>query len=281
MKILTDFQEFMSYVDWHELSVGEKRLLYEIVQNQTTTSNVLFKIIQQEENIENMILTDCNEDYGLLLTPNTRDKFSKWLEDTYMYGEDGESYLSWLEEIQKENENSSFTKKVTIHMLPMDECRIIKKISIAKNYKGKVHFATILYERTLTENYNFKSKEVQSNDSNIPHDELDKAIFSTIQTQYPDALVFTESQFFDSEKRRKDMWFKSRKNTTIYFGLVSEQPFDLLSTNMPVESMLCRINVYSVSKEFLTMCSNQSFMYSTQDIGEYNYLKNLIENTLK
>jgi hypothetical protein len=281
MKILTDFQEFMSYVDWHELSVGEKRLLYEIVQNQTTTSNVLFKIIQQEENIENMILTDCNEDYGLLLTPNTRNKFSKWLEDTYMYGEDGESYLSWLEEIQKENENSSFTKKVTIHMLPMDECRIIKKISIAKNYKGKVHFATILYERTLTENYNFKSKEVQSNDSNIPHDELDKAIFSTIQTQYPDALVFTESQFFDSEKRRKDMWFKSRKNTTIYFGLVSEQPFDLLSTNMPVESMLCRINVYSVSKEFLTMCSNQSFMYSTQDIGEYNYLKNLIENTLK
>lgn len=281
MKILTDFQEFMSYVDWHELNVGEKRLLYEIVQNQTTTSNVLFKIIQQEENIENMILTNRNEDYGLLLTPNTRDKFSKWLEDTYMYGEDGESYLSWLEEIQKENENSSFTKKVTIHMLPMDECRIIKKISIAKNYKEKVHFATILYERTLTENYNFKSKEVQSNDSNIPHDELDKAIFSTIQTQYPDALVFTESQFFDSEKRRKDMWFKSRKNTTIYFGLVFEQPFDLLSTNMPVKSMLCRINVYSVSKEFLTMCSNQSFMYSTQDIEEYKYLKDLIENTLK
>lgn len=281
MKILTDFQEFMSYVDWHELNVGEKRLLYEIVQNQTTTSNVLFKIIQREENIENMILTDCNEDCGLLLTPNTRDKFSKWLEDTYMYGEDGESYLSWLEEIQKENENSSFTKKVTIHMLPMDECRIIKKISIAKNYKEKVHFATILYERTLTENYNFKSKEVQSNDSNIPHDELDKAIFSTIQTQYPDALVFTESQFFDSEKRRKNMWFKSRRNTTIYFGLVFEQPFDLLSTNMPVESMLCRINVYSVSKEFLTMCSNQSFMYSTQDIEEYKYLKDLIENTLK
>lgn len=281
MKILTNFQEFMSYVDWNELSIGEKRVLYEAAHGNILTNNVLFKLIPQKGDSGTVILTDYNETYGLLLTSDAKKNFPKWLEDTYMYGEDGESYLSWLEDIQKEDETNSFIKNVTIHMLPIEDCRIIKKISIAEKSQKKIHFATILYERSLTEKYNFKSKEVQSNDSNIPHDKLDNAIFSAIQKKYPDALVCTESQFFDSEKRRKDIWFKSRKNTTIYFGVVFEQSFDLLSTTMPIKSTLRRINVYSTSKEFLQMCSNQSFMYSTQDKGEYECLKDLIRNTLK
>lgn len=95
MKKVENFEEFMSYVDWDDMEIEEKRGLYDVV------SEELFDLgrfrLTYDNTEKGYVLYDTTTDVEMHLTPDQKQYFPRWLEKHYMKGVDGEAYFA-LEE---------------------------------------------------------------------------------------------------------------------------------------------------------------------------------------
>lgn len=90
------FEEFMSYVDWNELDINEKRGLYDVA-NEHMLDLGIFKL-EYDETEKGYKLYDKMHDVEMHLTPDQKQYFPRWLEEHYMNGMDGEAYFAIEEE---------------------------------------------------------------------------------------------------------------------------------------------------------------------------------------
>lgn len=101
--LISKYETFMNVVDWDELTIGEKEVLYDMTyskhDNHCTPFNISFKGDQIK------LVYQINPKDGLSIHRKELPDFRKWLEDTYMNGEDGYSYLDFLRAMEKDERN--------------------------------------------------------------------------------------------------------------------------------------------------------------------------------
>ena len=283
MKTTTDFKEFMSQVDWYDLDINEKIALIDATRSVTDMDFGSFKTKLTDE-LQNITIVEYPlNDVGLILDIVSRANFVKFLEDAYMYGEDADAYLSWLAEIQKEDSNNNSVKEVTIRSLPMNEIRIIKRISFAYKAKTNVHMATILYRRKLDDRYNTKNEDniITDTDNNkYPHDELDKLIFEAVSREYKDAKLTTEYEKFDGDKKRNEAFIKSRKCVECQLTIRLLNSFSLLNADYPDREFNFILHLYCIGRDSFNVFSSTSFLFTTKDEDFYSLIKKLADSII-
>ena len=106
-------------------------------------------------------------------------------------------------------------KTKTIQGLNIEDCRILKKISIIadRNY-GESEIGQIFYKRKINENYNFikqaEADKIEKNrfenllygyprEENYPNDEFDDLILDGIKYKYPKSIVKNDLILFNSD----------------------------------------------------------------------------------
>jgi len=100
-----DFKEFMDNVDWNELNTMEQLALYEAARGELTEKGVPFAV-ESIPGSDDVKISYIGSSMVLILKRNQRKHFQKWLEDTYMDGEDGYSYLGVKAEMEKEDDEN-------------------------------------------------------------------------------------------------------------------------------------------------------------------------------
>ena len=100
--ITTDFKAFMDAVNWEELNIKEKEALFEAAHGKINEKGIPFAV-KAKGNRGIVELSYIGSDVVLLLEKAACKAFPKWLENTYMHGEDGYAYLSFLEAREKED----------------------------------------------------------------------------------------------------------------------------------------------------------------------------------
>ena len=100
-----DFKVFMDNVDWNELNTMEQLALYEAARGELNEKGIPFAV-EPISGSDDVKVSYIGSPIALILRKNQRKYFQKWLEDTYMKGEDGYTYLGVKAEMEKEdNEN--------------------------------------------------------------------------------------------------------------------------------------------------------------------------------
>ena len=99
----TDYRAFMDTVDWDELTIGEKQALYDAANGQVMNGGIPFDVQPYGNDEKSVLLSYINSDLSLLLTEQSWKLFPKWLEDTYMDGEDGNTYLGIQAAMEKDD----------------------------------------------------------------------------------------------------------------------------------------------------------------------------------
>lgn len=102
MKVST-FDEFMAVVDWQELAIGEKQALYEAAHGKINEEGFPFKVMPSSTSNNVVILEYIPGKVTIALSEAAVAYFPKWLEQNYMEGEDGYSYLACLEANEKDD----------------------------------------------------------------------------------------------------------------------------------------------------------------------------------
>lgn len=100
-KPVNSFEHFMEYVNWEELNIEAQEALYDISCNEETIDLGLF---YNTKDGEDTILHYRPENVYIKLTPARKRYFPRWLEKTYMNGDDGDTYFA----IQKMNDEDSY-----------------------------------------------------------------------------------------------------------------------------------------------------------------------------
>lgn len=105
----------------------------------------------------------------------------------------------------------------TISILPIEEIRIIKQIMIISEYSKKQEFSIgyILYERELSNTYNFKGTEKEERDflyyleyprqNTFPNDNLDEIILQAIRNTFPKSTLRNYSLICNMDRDRITM----------------------------------------------------------------------------
>lgn len=107
MKVTNQIQDFMALVPWQELDVEEKQALMYALEAENNANFGLFDV--QEDGVGNGGTIVLCEYYDAALRIDSREKrklFVRWIENKYMYGEDGETYINWLRLIDEDDDYS-------------------------------------------------------------------------------------------------------------------------------------------------------------------------------
>ena len=100
-----DFKVFMDNVDWNELNTMEQLALYEAARGELNEKGIPFAV-EPISGSDDVKVSYIGSPIALILRKNQRKYFQKWLEDTYMKGEDGYTYLGVKAEMEKEEDES-------------------------------------------------------------------------------------------------------------------------------------------------------------------------------
>lgn len=100
-----DFKVFMDNVDWNELNTMEQLALYEAARGELNEKGIPFAV-ESIPGSDDVKVSYIGSPTTLILKKNQSKSFQKWLEDTYMDGEDGYSYLGVKAEMEKEDDEN-------------------------------------------------------------------------------------------------------------------------------------------------------------------------------
>jgi hypothetical protein len=284
MRTTTNFEEFMSYIDWDELDINEKRALLDAARSITNLDMGLFRTELQSELEDKTIVWYPLGEIGLILDIPARINFIKYIENTYMYGEDSDAYLSWLAEIGGKKIFNPFLKETITRPLPINEQCVVKRISIGKKLRTRLHIATIVYARSLSNMYNTRPENeniiVDNAGNRYPHDELDKCIYKSIEKTYKDALLTTEFLIYDSEKKRDQEVLNNFTSTQIRGQIILSRNLEELEVEYPEKIFSFNLKLYTVRKETLRVFENFTIKIYAKNTEEYNLLSTSAKNSL-
>lgn len=205
MRTTTNFEEFMSYVDWNELDINEKRALLDAASSLNDIDLGLFRTQYVDRLEDKTILEFPMGEIGLILDLNTRRDYIRYIEHSYMGDEPFESYFSMQE--QMENENSRQAVTTNIIMLPQEDWKVVKWIQVVIKGQTRPYIATIAYKRDLSQLYKMnplpEKEEMRAflgyQESEYPDDALDKTIYTAINQAYPEVSKLTKLQLFNTD----------------------------------------------------------------------------------
>jgi hypothetical protein len=100
--LTSSYEEFMKEVDWDELNLMEKVALFDAAHGELNEDGIPFAV-KSIKGSKDVKLSYIDSPIALVLKEDDKKKFPKWLEKTYMQGEDGYSYLGFLEAMDKED----------------------------------------------------------------------------------------------------------------------------------------------------------------------------------
>lgn len=284
MRTTTNFEEFMSYVDWNELDINEKRALIEASRSTTNQDLGLFRTELKSELEDKTIVWYPIGEIGLILDIPARINFIRYIEETYMYGEDSDAYLSWLAEIGGKKIFNPFLKETITRPLPMNEQCVVKRISIGKKVRTRLHIATIVYARSLSNMYNTRPENeniiVDNAGNKYPHDEFDKCIYKAIKKTYKDALLTTEFLIYDSEKKRNQEVLNNLIHIPIIGEIILSQNLEELDVEYPEKIFSFNLKLYMIRKETLRVFENFTIKIYAKNTEEYNLLSTSAKNSL-
>lgn len=98
--ITNDYKTFMDTVNWDDLTTMEKEALFESAHGKINEKGIPFAV-KAGKREGTVLLSHVGYDITLILDEKGCKEFPKWLEDTYMNGEDGESYLGFLSALER------------------------------------------------------------------------------------------------------------------------------------------------------------------------------------
>lgn len=107
MKVTNQIQDFMALVPWKELEVEDKQALMYALKAESSDNYGLFEV--QEDGNGNggsVVLCEYYEAALRIDSSEKRKAFVGWIENAYMYGEDGETYIDWLRMMDEEDDFS-------------------------------------------------------------------------------------------------------------------------------------------------------------------------------
>ena len=280
----TDFKEFMSHVDWNELDINDKQALVEAIRCTSNMQYGEFEVTLLDGLQDKTIVKALLHDVEIVLDIPLRVNFIRYLENTYMYGEDCDAYLSWLAEIGGKKIFNPFVKETVIRPLPIREQRVVKMISIGKKVRTRLHIANIVYTRTLSNQYNTKEGNtdviMDAGGNRFPHDELDRCIENAIQKDYKDALLHTEYQIYDNEKIRNNKLLDNLHQTQIHGDIICTANMEPLNVEYPQNCFSFNLNLYADRKDSIKFFENMRLEIIVSDLNKYTLLRNLVNNTL-
>ena len=284
MRTTTNFEEFMSYIDWNELDINEKRALVEAARSTTNLDLGLFRTELQSELDGKTIVWYPLGDIGLILDIPNRINFIKYIEDTYMYGEDSDAYLNWLAEIGGKKIFNPFLKETITRPLPINEQCVVKRITIGKKIRTRLHIATIVYTRSLSNMYNTgpenKNVIVDNAGNKYPHDKLDECIYKAIKKTYKDALLTTEFLIYDSEKKRDQEVLNNLIYMPIKAQIILSRNLKELNAEYPKKASSFGLKLYMIRKESLRIFENLTIDIYAENDEEYKLLSTSAKSTL-
>lgn len=282
MRTTTNFEEFMSYVDWNELDINEKRALLDAASSLNDIDLGLFRTKFVNKLEDKTILEFPTEEIGLILDLNSRRDFIHYIEHTYMHDEDYGSYLSWLEAMEEGRVDPKHSSHFS--MLPLEKIVFLKKINLANTYFS----GRIVYGRNITKDYTIhpikKTKQEQLymgySESEYPSDELDEAIKQGVSAQFAQATCQTSLIMFDKEIEHNKQWAQQFTKETLFIRL-EYIPFTSMLLVQP--QIYCReveVLVLNLPEEKQQRLRS-NIVISTDDINRYNLLCELLKNTYK
>lgn len=99
-----DYKTFMDTVDWAELNIEERMALFEAAHGNLNENGIPFSVQSINGDSENVVLSYIDSDTSLILTEKGKKDFPHWLEQTYMNGENGYSYLGFHQATEHDDE---------------------------------------------------------------------------------------------------------------------------------------------------------------------------------
>lgn len=273
MNRTNDIQEFMMFVPWKELDINEKQALFNAIESTEPINYGLFEVRRTDKGRDVLELICPLYDVSLVISVRNRASSLKWIEDTYMHGEDGNAYLSWLAAINNENIKNSAVTETTITMLPLEEQKVLKKISIAAKARTLIHFATIMYTRQLSETYNENSPQCtiyRTPQGDVYfQDILDEEIFKTINHFFKSARLTSENLLFDADQIRQENIIKNRRRVSISITFEHND-----------EQFVIPLYLYCTNMETKQIFSNLGFSSKVNHQQIFDRLKELAVNSL-
>ena len=280
MRTTTNFEEFMSYVDWNELDINEKRALVEAARSTTNLDLGLFRTELQSELKDKTIVWYPLGNIGLVLDIPSRANYIKYLENNYMHGEDVDSYLSWLE--STEDSEDSQIIKAQAHSLSTKQIVYVKKINLENNYFSD----NVCYARRISNTYRITpDQETKNNpfffgysEHEYPCDDLDNAIMQKIQNKFPNATCQTSLMMFDIEKENLKHWAgQLRKQTyNVRIEYIPSNP-NLMSQAQVCNKAIDVIYIPTHNHPFDSL--NSDIVVVTQSLQDFMRLRSLLDNT--
>lgn len=148
-------------------------------------------------------------------------------------------------------------EEITIKLLPPNEWRILKKITIiGENGNG---IGCIAYTRIMDDLYKINVKSEDDNSylyaakqEDYPSDKIDSSILESIKKEYPQSAVINDTIFFNVDQRKIDHIknCKDSGNGNITFILVPEDEKLRYMLGRNFEFIEQNIVMYSNSKAF-------------------------------
>lgn len=274
MRTTTNFEEFMSYVDWSELDINEKRALLDAARSTYDVNYGVFETKLLDSLDDRTALIYTLGDIELLLNIPSRAEFIRFLENEYMHGEDADCYISWIEEVEKDDDTGEPVTSATITMLPPEEWKVIKWIQIAVAGQRRIHFGTIAYSRNISDKYQMNPKHENDamrpfrdyEEEEYPFDIIDDVILRAIDSVYKDAAHKSQLQIFDANVRDNNFFTKNRRNVTAHILITSTQPNVI---DIPLHVFFIALSDKDLF-DSLTMpivVSDQEYKYITENIN--------------
>lgn len=159
-----------------------------------------------------------------------------------------------------------------IKVLPLENIRFVKSISISTEIAGIPHFAKVMYARPMTSEY--KMKETPDDkpsyfgylEENYPTDAVDELILFAVRNLYPNAKVKTSHLFFNVDEEKYERIYKNYHLGKFYIQVnpgVKDiyEALKLGKTSWPV---------FSTAIDFICFLHEKEEFANTYSIIEYN-----------
>lgn len=277
MKTTTDFKEFMSYVDWNELDINEKRALLDAANSPTGIDLGLFRAILIDKLEDKTRVEYPLGDISLIIDLNSRRDFIRYIEHIYMHDEDFSSYLSWLEAVE-EGENPH----AIISSLPTEQFIYLKNINLENTFLS----CRVIYGRKPSDSYKIKPLKKTKNDqlfygyseNEYPSDELDRAIRKELEKKFANLFCQTSFVMFDAEIRNIKQWSQQMKKETLNVR-IEFIPIPFSSVIQPqIYNTEIDVLFYPIPEEKQQRLRTD-IVITTDDIKMFSHLKDLLEKT--
>ncbi len=155
-------------------------------------------------------------------------------------------------------------KNVNIKWLDIKDMKILKQIIIVSDRQfGEVEIGRILYTRPLTEDYNLKKQQEESDkqtdslakffpefpaQKNYPVDRIDEILLAAVRALYPKSIVRNDTILFDIDQEKIEV-LKNREilKSSIYFSPEFSNYFNLHAfEGRSFRAPKINISIYSV-----------------------------------